>query len=654
MGIIIALCFCLLAEAQSYVFQQLPNREQMSDSAVVQILQDPDGMMWYATHGDGIYSDDGYETTRYGAGNGRSDALPDAHVGCMTLDRSGNIWFGTHSGAYVLNRCDGSFTLLTDTEGESVHCIFQRKNGEMWVALLGVALRYTAEGSFVNSYPLTYEGMPATALCMVEDARNHLCISFEEGILCAFDDAHDEMLLVDWPFSKAPSAMAMDTKHHCLWIGTLGLGIVKFDAQNNFIRQFDSLAGEGIDSDKSFVFDILFDKTNSIVWATTSEGLFAYSVVDGELVPMESDAFRTMHSNVSAEDTIPHHLSIDRDGRLWFTDGIGKICVLSQPRSSDEIVQNGRFAVPVAVKVVFDEIEEYCPNKQVKIPAGTRKAIVYLSTFDFLSVSSIRFSYRLKGTETWTDLEPGTNRVELNGPFDAGSYVLLVRVSDGKGKWGEEMVCLTLNVEGAWWKQINLFLLLLALFLLAAVVYVVVRFVVRPKLDAQKETETSVVVPHPEIKKREETPVPQKQPLASVPPIQPLATASPKQPQTSVPQKQPRSRETEDKMFLRQLNKLMNKHLAETDYNVEKLSTEMQMSRMSLYRRVQSLTGLNPAEYFRQRRLERAAELLETTSQPVAAISARTGFATPRTFSKSFKEKYGLSPSEFRDAKVKS
>ena len=621
----------------------MPERQQMPSVPIVQILQDTDGFMWYATDGEGLYCDDGYETCIYGVDDTQNEKLPDAHITALALDRQGRIWFGTNNGAYILNRSDGTIRLLEDTEGEKVNCIFQRKNGEIWIGLLGVALRYTDADEFINSYPLTYEGMPATALSMVEDAMHHLCISFEEGILCAFDDIRDEMLLVDWPFSKAPSAMAMDSRHHCLWIGTWGLGIVKFDAQNAFTRQFDTLAGEGVDSEQSFIYDIKYDKANSLLWATTQKGLYAYQISDGELCPMDSGVYLPKETEKTTTDTIPKHLAIDRLGRVWFIDEFGKINIVAESSTADKIAKNSIKAIPTVVKVSFDEIEKKSPKDRVEIPSGTRKVTVYLSTFDFVNTASICYSYRLKGTDEWTDLKTGDNRVELNGPFEAGSYVLLVRVGDGKGTWSKENVCITLQVGGGSWASLNLFLLLLALLLTVAISYIGIRYrhlIWKKGLKSlREETERST-----EPKELATSTISEQ--IGPSPSIQPTEQAS------NLPtseQKPPRNREAKDKLFLRQLNKILNKHIAETDFNVEKVSAEMNISRMSLYRHVQALTEMNPAEYFRHVRLERAADLLRTTNLPIATISARTGFATPRTFSKSFKEKYGLSPSEFRE-----
>ena len=51
-------------------------------------------------------------------------------------------------------------------------------------------------------------------------------------------------------------------------------------------------------------------------------------------------------------------------------------------------------------------------------------------------------------------------------------------------------------------------------------------------------------------------------------------------------------------------------HLNDEGYTVEKLSSDMCMSRMTFYRKIQSLTGQSPTEFMRTIRLRRAADLL--------------------------------------------
>ena len=88
-------------------------------------------------------------------------------------------------------------------------------------------------------------------------------------------------------------------------------------------------------------------------------------------------------------------------------------------------------------------------------------------------------------------------------------------------------------------------------------------------------------------------------------------------------------------------------HLNDESYTVEQLSSDMCMSRMTFYRRVQSLTGQSPTEFMRTIRLRRAAELLHEGKMTVTEISYATGFSSVSYFSRCFRTMFGMSPTQF-------
>jgi len=57
---------------------------------------------------------------------------------------------------------------------------------------------------------------------------------------------------------------------------------------------------------------------------------------------------------------------------------------------------------------------------------------------------------------------------------------------------------------------------------------------------------------------------------------------------------------------------------------------------------------ISPQEYLIHLRLEHAAEMLRNTTEPINIISASCGYTDSLTFSKAFKQKYGMSPKEYR------
>lgn len=63
----------------------------------------------------------------------------------------------------------------------------------------------------------------------------------------------------------------------------------------------------------------------------------------------------------------------------------------------------------------------------------------------------------------------------------------------------------------------------------------------------------------------------------------------------------------------------------------------------------------SPARYMKKKKLERAAELLSVTHQPIGDIAFDCGFSDLSNFSRSFQAAYGVSPTRFKmDRKNKS
>ena len=91
----------------------------------------------------------------------------------------------------------------------------------------------------------------------------------------------------------------------------------------------------------------------------------------------------------------------------------------------------------------------------------------------------------------------------------------------------------------------------------------------------------------------------------------------------------------------------VEKNLGNEHYTVEELSLDMCMSRMTFYRKIQSLTGQKPTEFIRTIRLRRAAELLRQGSQTVTEVSFATGFSSVSYFSRCFRTMYGVPPTLF-------
>ena len=86
---------------------------------------------------------------------------------------------------------------------------------------------------------------------------------------------------------------------------------------------------------------------------------------------------------------------------------------------------------------------------------------------------------------------------------------------------------------------------------------------------------------------------------------------------------------------------------------VDDIAVASYLSRTSLFRKFSSCFGKTPLEILNDERLSRAASLLETTDHSVTRISLSTGFTSSSYFTKSFREKFGVTPLQYRKTKVK-
>jgi signal transduction histidine kinase/ligand-binding sensor domain-containing protein/DNA-binding response OmpR family regulator len=102
-----------------------------------------------------------------------------------------------------------------------------------------------------------------------------------------------------------------------------------------------------------------------------------------------------------------------------------------------------------------------------------------------------------------------------------------------------------------------------------------------------------------------------------------------------------------DEKFLKQALEIVEKHMDKPEFSVEDFSREMFMNRVTLYRKILSITGKTPLEFIRSIRLKRAAQLLEKSGMSIAEIAYEVGFNNPKVFSKSFKEEFNVSPSQY-------
>lgn len=104
-----------------------------------------------------------------------------------------------------------------------------------------------------------------------------------------------------------------------------------------------------------------------------------------------------------------------------------------------------------------------------------------------------------------------------------------------------------------------------------------------------------------------------------------------------------------DQRFLARLTALLEENISNGDLSVDDVARLMGMSRSVYFKKIKALTGIGPNDYFKSLRLQRAAELLDAGELSITEISYSIGIADSHYFSKCFKQKFGVTPTEYRN-----
>lgn len=109
----------------------------------------------------------------------------------------------------------------------------------------------------------------------------------------------------------------------------------------------------------------------------------------------------------------------------------------------------------------------------------------------------------------------------------------------------------------------------------------------------------------------------------------------------------PRDRGQLEKSQLAAAVEFMDAHLSQ-DVSLADIAQAAGLSVFHFSRAFKSSTGVGPYRYLLERRIDRARELIKSTSLPVAQIATMVGFKTASHFSRSFTDVVGISPRAYR------
>lgn len=104
-----------------------------------------------------------------------------------------------------------------------------------------------------------------------------------------------------------------------------------------------------------------------------------------------------------------------------------------------------------------------------------------------------------------------------------------------------------------------------------------------------------------------------------------------------------------DEALLERVMKIIDQNIEDPKLNVEKLASDVGLSRAHLHRKMKDMVGMTPSDFVRTIRIRRACELLRKGDVAVTQVAYKVGFTSQPHFSTIFKSFTGFTPSEYRD-----
>ena len=99
---------------------------------------------------------------------------------------------------------------------------------------------------------------------------------------------------------------------------------------------------------------------------------------------------------------------------------------------------------------------------------------------------------------------------------------------------------------------------------------------------------------------------------------------------------------------MRNIEQFVLQNMSRGQISLEEMATAMGMGRVPFYHKIRAITTKTPAELVRELRLKHACTLLVNTNINMSELAINIGFMTAENFATIFKEKFGMTPLEYR------
>jgi len=316
--------------AQEYTCLTLPNQDLLSSNRVLYMMEDSEGYLWYATEGGGICRDDGRQLKVFHNDAEHQNLLGSNDVGCLA-EIGHLIIIGTFHGAYILDKRDYTIKQITQVDEKRIDDILVSHENRIFLTANKKIYEFSYATENIDmplilksTYPSRWKGRDCYVSHLYQDKNDRIwATQWGGGLLQKEGNVFKE---VKWPLNCAPSDVAEDPHTDCLWVGTIGQGIVKYNPKDGTVEHQQ-------ETDESICIDLQLSIDKKHLWMTTIDNLSLFHI-DDHLSQIPTDNFlpkgelvlnrmsQNRHGQLFVAGSKPSAFVIGQSTLQWYTDVI--------------------------------------------------------------------------------------------------------------------------------------------------------------------------------------------------------------------------------------------------------------------------------------------------------------------------------------------
>ena len=404
----------------------------------------PEGEIWAATEGAGIYRLKNGQWSHYG----RESGLYNTYVWSVSPDAGGRAWAGTWG--------EGVFVQQGDSFGRApglyfrlpILALFHEAGDVTWVGTSAGLVRYHAGETewIVREQQMTSPNVR----CLVRDGEGVLWFGmFGGGLGCLNQGKLRQFRKSDGLPSDFVQCLRADADGS-LWIGTFGGGLARMKhGRFAAIGRDQGLPGNDVGD--------IEEDGQGFFWISSNKRILRVS--KAELNRCADGLSREIHCRPFAvNDGVPTLECSGglqpagcktSDGHLWFPTSAGLVTI------DPERIQTNQLPPPVMIEklLVDDQVaaENPADATQLRMPPGRHRVELQYTALSYIAPERVKFKYRLKGLDRdW--IQAGTSRTADYNYIPHGKYVFQVVACNNDAVWNEAGAQIAFTVPPFFWQ----------------------------------------------------------------------------------------------------------------------------------------------------------------------------------------------------------